>query len=224
MEDGRAHMHVGVVSLFDAGPLRLPNGGIDFEQIESFVHIAASLGAPASPETGVGEGVRSTDLGRRLQLQSPLPPASHGAAAARRHPPAQTIGRPHHVPGARPRESRCGSTGSSTVSRADRFALDLQGPPLRRRRDRRAGDHRDARRAPTPTHRPDPPRTGCHARHRATRSCSSTRSDADRSRRWNCMGSQLRRSGTGVRRASSRRVGALRELAETSHRRHEPRR
>jgi diacylglycerol O-acyltransferase / wax synthase len=37
IEDGRAHMHVGVVSLFEAGPLRLADGGIDFERIESLV-------------------------------------------------------------------------------------------------------------------------------------------------------------------------------------------
>lgn len=37
MEDGRAHMHVGMVSLFDAEPLRLDTGGIDVERIMSFV-------------------------------------------------------------------------------------------------------------------------------------------------------------------------------------------
>jgi diacylglycerol O-acyltransferase / wax synthase len=37
MEDGRAHMHVGMVSLFDAGPLRLDSGSIDVERIMSFV-------------------------------------------------------------------------------------------------------------------------------------------------------------------------------------------
>jgi WS/DGAT/MGAT family acyltransferase len=37
MEDGRAHMHVGAVSVFDATALRLPGGGIDFERIEAYV-------------------------------------------------------------------------------------------------------------------------------------------------------------------------------------------
>ncbi len=37
MEDGRAHMHVGAVSLFEAAPLRVPGGGIDFDRIEAYV-------------------------------------------------------------------------------------------------------------------------------------------------------------------------------------------
>jgi WS/DGAT/MGAT family acyltransferase len=36
MEDGRAHMHIGGVSLYDAAPLRRPDGGIDFERILEF--------------------------------------------------------------------------------------------------------------------------------------------------------------------------------------------
>ena len=41
IEDGRAHMHVGMVSLFDAGPLRLADGSIDFERIVD--HVGAQL-------------------------------------------------------------------------------------------------------------------------------------------------------------------------------------
>ena len=41
MEDGRAHMHVGMVSTFDAGPLRLQNGSLDFERITA--HVEATL-------------------------------------------------------------------------------------------------------------------------------------------------------------------------------------
>ena len=41
MEDGRAHMHVGMVSLFDAAPLRLDNGSLDFERIVA--HVEATL-------------------------------------------------------------------------------------------------------------------------------------------------------------------------------------
>jgi len=37
MEDGRGHMHIGSVSIFDAGPLRCDDGGIDFERILSFI-------------------------------------------------------------------------------------------------------------------------------------------------------------------------------------------
>lgn len=37
MEDGRAHMHIGMVSLFDAAPLRLPDGGLDLDAIMSSV-------------------------------------------------------------------------------------------------------------------------------------------------------------------------------------------
>jgi WS/DGAT/MGAT family acyltransferase len=37
MEDGRAHMHIGSVSIYDAEPLRSPEGGIDFERILAFI-------------------------------------------------------------------------------------------------------------------------------------------------------------------------------------------
>jgi diacylglycerol O-acyltransferase / wax synthase len=37
MEDGRAHMHIGSVSIHDAEPLRRPDGGIDFDRILAFV-------------------------------------------------------------------------------------------------------------------------------------------------------------------------------------------
>ncbi|MFA9565682.1 MAG: wax ester/triacylglycerol synthase family O-acyltransferase [Acidimicrobiales bacterium] len=36
MEDGRAHMHIGGVSIYEAEPLRGPDGGIDFERVVSF--------------------------------------------------------------------------------------------------------------------------------------------------------------------------------------------
>jgi WS/DGAT/MGAT family acyltransferase len=36
MEDGRAHMHIGAVSIYDATPLRSADGGIDFERVLSF--------------------------------------------------------------------------------------------------------------------------------------------------------------------------------------------
>jgi diacylglycerol O-acyltransferase len=36
MEDGRARMHIGAVSLYDAAPLRADDGGIDFERIVAF--------------------------------------------------------------------------------------------------------------------------------------------------------------------------------------------
>ena len=37
MEDGRAHMHIGGVSLYEAAPLRSEAGGIDFERVLSFI-------------------------------------------------------------------------------------------------------------------------------------------------------------------------------------------
>ena len=36
MENGRAHMHIGSVSIYEAEPLRGPDGGIDFERVLSF--------------------------------------------------------------------------------------------------------------------------------------------------------------------------------------------
>jgi len=36
MENGRAHMHIGSVSLYDAAPLRMEDGGIDFDRILVF--------------------------------------------------------------------------------------------------------------------------------------------------------------------------------------------
>lgn len=37
LEDGRAHMHVGLVSVFESGGLRLDDGSLDFERIVRFV-------------------------------------------------------------------------------------------------------------------------------------------------------------------------------------------
>ena len=36
MENGRAHMHIGGVSIYEAEPLRGPDGGLDFERILAF--------------------------------------------------------------------------------------------------------------------------------------------------------------------------------------------
>jgi len=41
IEDGNAHMHVGGVLVFDAGPLATPEGGVDFERIRH--HVEAAL-------------------------------------------------------------------------------------------------------------------------------------------------------------------------------------
>jgi diacylglycerol O-acyltransferase len=40
IEDGNAHMHIGAVAIFDAGPLAAPGGGIDFERIVAGVGAA----------------------------------------------------------------------------------------------------------------------------------------------------------------------------------------
>jgi len=37
VEDGRSHMHIGGVSIFEAGPLRGEDGGLDFERILAFI-------------------------------------------------------------------------------------------------------------------------------------------------------------------------------------------
>jgi len=37
MEDGRAHMHIGSVNVFDAEPLRHEDGGIDFERLLAYI-------------------------------------------------------------------------------------------------------------------------------------------------------------------------------------------
>jgi len=43
LEDGNCHMHVGAVMLFDAGPLRRTDGGIDIERIRKAVHARLHL-------------------------------------------------------------------------------------------------------------------------------------------------------------------------------------
>ncbi len=81
MEDGRAHMHVGVVSLFDAGPLRLSNGGIDFERIEAFVdaqlHLVPRLRQKLAWVKGFGQPVWVDDTNFNLHYHlrhTALPP------------------------------------------------------------------------------------------------------------------------------------------------------
>src|SRR5467141_15316 len=43
IEGQAAHMHVGAVMLFDAAPLRLPDGGIDIDRIRRAVHARLHL-------------------------------------------------------------------------------------------------------------------------------------------------------------------------------------
>lgn len=43
LEDSNCHMHVGAVSIFDAGPVRTPDGGIDIEKIRSAIHARLHL-------------------------------------------------------------------------------------------------------------------------------------------------------------------------------------
>src|SRR2546427_12099186 len=43
IEDQAAHMHVGAVMLFDAAPLRLPDGGIDIDRIRRAAHARLHL-------------------------------------------------------------------------------------------------------------------------------------------------------------------------------------
>jgi diacylglycerol O-acyltransferase / wax synthase len=39
IEDESCHMHVGAVLIFDAGPLRAPDGGVDIERIRRAIHV-----------------------------------------------------------------------------------------------------------------------------------------------------------------------------------------
>jgi diacylglycerol O-acyltransferase len=43
IEDGTYHMHVGGALIFDAGPLRLSNGGVDIERIRRAIHARLPL-------------------------------------------------------------------------------------------------------------------------------------------------------------------------------------
>ena len=38
IEDGKSHMHIGAVAIFDAEPLTTPEGGIDIERIRALMH------------------------------------------------------------------------------------------------------------------------------------------------------------------------------------------
>lgn len=81
MEDGRAHMHVGMVSLFDASPLRLDDGSIDFERIvslvESELHQVPRLRQKLAWVKGFGQPVwvDDADFNLRFHLRhTALPP------------------------------------------------------------------------------------------------------------------------------------------------------
>lgn len=81
MEDGRAHMHVGMVSIFDASPLRLDNGGIDFDRILAFVeahlHDVPRLRQKLAWVKGFGQPVWVDDADFNLQFHvrhTALPP------------------------------------------------------------------------------------------------------------------------------------------------------
>ena len=81
IEDGRAHMHVGMVSLFDAGPLRLDDGGLDFERITAYVgarlHHVARLRQKLTWVKGFGQPVWIDDADFNLQYHlrhTALPP------------------------------------------------------------------------------------------------------------------------------------------------------
>lgn len=43
LEDSNCHMHVGAVCLFDAAPLRTPDGGVDIEKIRAAIHARLHL-------------------------------------------------------------------------------------------------------------------------------------------------------------------------------------
>ena len=66
MEDGRAHMHIGSVSIFDAAPLRGEDGGLDFPRLLAFVeaqlHKVPRLRQKLVWVPGVGQPVWVDDL------------------------------------------------------------------------------------------------------------------------------------------------------------------
>ena len=81
MEDGRAHMHVGMVSLFDAAPLLLDSGSIDFERIVSFaetrLHTIPRLRQKLAWVKGFGQPVWVDDADFNLEFHlrhTALPP------------------------------------------------------------------------------------------------------------------------------------------------------
>jgi diacylglycerol O-acyltransferase / wax synthase len=117
MEDGRAHMHVGMVSIFDAEPLRLADGGIDVDRIMSFVeaqlHETPRLRQKLTWVKGLGHPVWIDDPDFNLHYH-----VRHTAL-----PPPGDIRQLKRWPDGSCRRnstaaSRCGSTGSSTASRA----------------------------------------------------------------------------------------------------------
>ena len=81
MEDGRAHMHVALVSIFDARPLQLDNGSIDFERILSFIeaelHKVPRLRQKLAWVPGIGQPVWVDDEDFNLRFHvrhTALPP------------------------------------------------------------------------------------------------------------------------------------------------------
>jgi len=81
MEDGRAHMHIGSVSIFDAGPLRGPDGGLDFERICAFIeaqlHRVPRLRQRLAWVPGIGQPVWVDDADFNLRFHvrhTALPP------------------------------------------------------------------------------------------------------------------------------------------------------
>jgi diacylglycerol O-acyltransferase len=81
MEDGRAHMHVGMVSLFDAAPLRLDNGSLDFDRIVEYIdaqlHQVPRLRQKLAWVRGFGQPVWVDDADFNLQFHvrhTALPP------------------------------------------------------------------------------------------------------------------------------------------------------
>ncbi len=81
MEDGRAHMHIGSVSIFEAGPLRGPDGGLDFERICAFIeaqlHRVPRLRQRLAWVPGIGQPVWVDDADFNLRFHvrhTALPP------------------------------------------------------------------------------------------------------------------------------------------------------
>jgi len=76
IEDESCHMHVGGVLIFDAEPLRLPDGGIDIERIRQAIHARLHLVPRFRQRLAYVPYARQIPLGVSC--------AAHRAAASRR--------------------------------------------------------------------------------------------------------------------------------------------
>ena len=108
-------------------------GGIDAARIRK-LHRGAPAPHPALPPEARLDPVREPPgLGRRRELQPRLPPAPHGAAAARQRGAAEAPVRAHHAAAPRPQPAALGDV-DRRGSRGRSLRADLEDAPLHDRR------------------------------------------------------------------------------------------